>query len=197
MWDGGTVSWGIGMANRNEQGIVILLAAQVLFLSLYLAANIICPSRFTQTLGLPLAWLLSMAYWARMRCASKTTGVSLTILLIGLCIGGSFTVTAEVKGNKTAIGSMPSDKLKERYQTARLLEKEGRFSEALVEYERLLNLANNEPDIHFAFAALQLKLGNHGLARTHFRRAEDLYPPGSPWKQKAREALERLDRRGP
>jgi tetratricopeptide (TPR) repeat protein len=84
------------------------------------------------------------------------------------------------------------DDLESRYLLARLLDKSGRPKEAAVEFERILNISDQEPDVHFAFGDLLLRMGDRQKARQHFEEALRLYPPSSPWRQRIEALLKSM-----
>ena len=61
-----------------------------------------------------------------------------------------------------------------RYELAQLYEQTGRPAEAKTEYERLLNVSYDIPDVHLAYANLMLQMGFEDLAGKHFMTAEKL-----------------------
>ncbi len=79
-----------------------------------------------------------------------------------------------------------------RYRYARLLEKNGKLIVAAGQYERIFNINDFEPDPHFAYGVLAVKMGNRVEAIQHLRKAIELYPDGSPWQGEAKKLLDRL-----
>ena len=92
---------------------------------------------------------------------------------------------------RRAIQMNPSAK-SPRLRLARFLETAGRGREAAAEYERLLNLYGDDPDVHFGYGVLLLDLNRPDLAAPHLERAAALYPEGRPGKSKAKELLDRI-----
>lgn len=196
--------------------IVTWLAVGICLIGTYLLGCSLGMHRLGQTLGLPLLALLCMAvvkWYSETNKKSIRVGLPLTLpLLVGLegfalhSIANAKPTTAPVQQKKQevtpksdgseaslrqALKQNPAD-IQSRYQLARLLEKSGKDGEATVEFERLLNINDKEPDPHFAYGALLAKMGRKDKAAEHLHKALELYPKDSPWRQNVQEALDTL-----
>ena len=93
-----------------------------------------------------------------------------------------------------AITATPSNPAP-RYELARLCEETNSLRDAQRQYQEILRLDDSLPDVHFAYGALLVRLGDRKGAITHLEKAVELYPSDNPSKAAAQHILSSLSSR--